>query len=65
MIKSRRIICIWTGHVVCKGVKWNVCRVLEGKLEGRRLLGSSKCGWEVNIKMGLRKIALGIWTGFI
>jgi hypothetical protein len=54
MIKSRRII--WTGRVLCTGAKRNMCGVLEGKLEGRRLLGRSRCRWEDNIKMGLREI---------
>jgi hypothetical protein len=52
MVKLRWII--WTGHVVCMGAKQNMCRVLEGKLEERRLLGRSRCRWEDNIKMGMQ-----------
>jgi hypothetical protein len=30
-----------------------------GKLEGKRLLGSPRCRWEVNIKMDLKEVGCG------
>jgi hypothetical protein len=33
--------------------------ILDGKAEGRRPLGRSRCRWEDNIKMDLREIGLG------
>jgi len=36
-MKSRRMG--WVGHVACVGERKDVCRVLVGKPEGRRLLG--------------------------
>jgi hypothetical protein len=37
----------------------NVYRVLVGKPEGKRLLGSSRRRWEDGIKMDLREIGWG------
>ena len=34
----------------------NVCSVLVGRPEGKRLLGRSRRRWEDNIKMDLRKV---------
>jgi hypothetical protein len=35
-------------------------RILVGKPEGKRPLGSLRCGWEDNMKMDLREIG---WSG--
>jgi hypothetical protein len=40
------------------GERVGAYRVLVGKPEERRPLGTSRCGWEDNIKMGA-------WTGSI
>jgi hypothetical protein len=39
-------------------------RALMGKPGGRRPLGRSRCRWEDNIKMNLRKVEVGwgAWT---
>jgi hypothetical protein len=39
--------------------KRNAYKVLEGKLEGKRLLGGSRHRWEDNIKMNVREIEWG------
>jgi hypothetical protein len=57
MIKSRRMR--WAGHVA-HADKRNACRILVGKPEGKRPLGSPRRGWEDNIKMDQREIE---WVG--
>jgi hypothetical protein len=42
-----------------------VYRVLVGKPEGNRPLGSPKRRWEDNIKMDLQEVGVGAWTGLI
>jgi hypothetical protein len=63
IIKSRRMR--WAGHVVRMGEKSNVYRLLVGKPEGKRPLGSSRHRWIDNIKMVLLKIGVGVvdWIG--
>jgi hypothetical protein len=39
-------------------------RVLVGKPEGRRSLGKPRRRWEDNIKMDLREVRSGAWTGW-
>jgi hypothetical protein len=48
IIKSRRMR--WAGHVTRMGEKRNVCRLLVGKLEGKRPLGRPRRRWIDNIK---------------
>jgi hypothetical protein len=43
----------------------NVYRVLVGKPEGKRPLGRPRRRWENGIKMDLREIGWGVWSGFI
>jgi hypothetical protein len=50
----------WEGHVAQMGEKRNACRILVGKLEGKRPLGRSRCRWVDNIKLDLREIE---WDG--
>ena len=38
-------------------------RVLVGKPEGKRQLGRPRCRWVDNIRMDLREMGCGIWTG--
>ena len=40
-------------------------RVLVGKPEARRPLGRPRRKWEDNIKVGLRDMGWGAWTGSI
>jgi hypothetical protein len=61
-IKSRRIRL--AGHVARMGEGRNVYRVLVGKPEGNRPLARPRRRWEDGIKMDLRKIGCGVWSGF-
>jgi hypothetical protein len=38
------------------GEQWKVCRVLVGKLEGKRPLGRLRRRWEDGIRIHLREI---------
>jgi hypothetical protein len=49
IIKSRRMR--WASNVARMGEKRNVYRLLIGKPEGRRPLGTPRRGWMDNIKM--------------
>jgi hypothetical protein len=51
IIKSRWMR--WAGNLARMGEKRNVYRLLVGKPEGKRLLGSPRCRWMDNIKMDL------------
>jgi hypothetical protein len=61
-IKSRRMR--WARHVARMGEGRNVYRVLVGKPEGKRPLGRPKRRWEDGIKMDLKEIGWGVWSGF-
>ena len=61
LIKSRRIR--WAGHVERMGQRRGVCSVLAGKPEGKRALGKPRRRWEENIKMDIKKVSVGAWTG--
>jgi hypothetical protein len=56
MISSRKR---WEENVARMKYKGNACRVLVGKLEGKRPLETPRRGWEDNIKMDLREIGWG------
>jgi hypothetical protein len=56
-IRSRRMRC--AGHVAQVGDKWNACRILVGKPEGKKPLGRQRHRWVDNIKMDLREIGWG------
>ena len=56
-MKSRRMR--WTGHVARMGWRTGVYRVLVGKLEGKRTLGTARHRWEDNIKMDLQEVGCG------
>jgi hypothetical protein len=63
IIKSRRIR--WAGHVARMGEKRNAYRLLVGKPEGKRPLGSPRRRWVDNIKMDLLETGWGgvDWIG--
>jgi hypothetical protein len=42
-----------------------VYRVLAGKPAGKRLLERPRRGWEDGLKIDLREIGWGEWSGFI
>jgi hypothetical protein len=47
------------------GERRGAYRALVGKPEGRRPLGRPRRSWENNIKMDLREVGWGAWTGSI
>jgi hypothetical protein len=47
------------------GERRDAYRALVGKPEGRRPLGRHRRRWEDNIKMDLREVRWGAWTGSI
>ena len=49
----------WAGHVARMGEGRGVHRVLVGKSEGKRPLGTPRCRWEDNIKMDLQEVGGG------
>jgi hypothetical protein len=63
IIKSRRMR--WVGHVAQMGEKRNVCRLLEGKPEGRRPLRRPRRRWIYSIKVDVLEIGLSVvdWIG--
>jgi hypothetical protein len=54
VIKSRRMRLV--GHVARMGEGIGAYRILVGRPEGRRPLGSRRCRWEDNIKMDLQEV---------
>jgi hypothetical protein len=54
IMKSRRVRC--AGHVARMGEKRNGYRLLVGKAEGRRPLGTPRRRWVDNIKMDLVEV---------
>jgi len=54
----------WAGHVAHMGEGRGVHRVLVGKPEGKRPLGSPRLRWEDNIKMDLQEVG-GSWGGWM
>jgi hypothetical protein len=63
IIKSRRMR--WADHVARMGVKRNAYRLLVGKPEGKRPLGSPRLRWVDNIRMDLGEVGWGVveWIG--
>jgi hypothetical protein len=61
-IKSRRMR--WVGHVARMGEGRNVYRVLVVKPKGKRPLERPRCRWKDGIKMDLREMGWGVWSGF-
>jgi hypothetical protein len=46
------------------GEERKVYKVLVGKPEGKRPLGTPRHRWEDGIRMDLRETGLGVWSGF-
>jgi hypothetical protein len=63
VIKSRRLR--WAGHVARMGERRGAYTALMGRPEGRKPLGGPRRRWEDNIKMDLRDVVWGAWTGLI
>jgi len=61
VIKSRRMR--WAGNVARMGEERGLYRVLVGKPEGRRPLGSPRCRWVDNIRTDLQKVGCGYMDG--
>ena len=57
VIKSRRMR--WIGHVACMGEERGVYRVLVGKPEGKRPLGSPRRRWVDNNRTDLQEVGCG------
>jgi hypothetical protein len=49
----------WAGNVARIGAKMDSYRILVGRPEEKRPLGSSRCRWVDNIKMDSREIGGG------
>ena len=60
VIKSRMR---WVGHVGRMEERRGVYRVLLGKPKGKRPLGRPTQKWEDNIKMDLKEVGCGVWSG--
>jgi hypothetical protein len=56
----------WEGHVIRMGEERKLKKVLVGKSEGEReRLRGLKRRWEDKIRMDLREIGGGVWSGLI
>jgi hypothetical protein len=56
VIKSRRMR--WTGYLSCMGEGRGIYRVLVERPKRKRPLVRPRCGWEDNIKMGLKETGI-------
>ena len=61
VIKLRRMR--WAGHAARMGERRGIYRVFVGKPEGKRPLGRLKRRMENDIKMDLREVGCGVWSG--
>jgi hypothetical protein len=61
-IKSRKIR--WAGHVARMEERRKVYRILVEKPEKIRALARPRRRWEDGIKLDLREIDWGVWSGF-
>jgi hypothetical protein len=61
-IRSRPVR--WAGHVARMVEERQLYKVLVGKLEVKRPLGTPRRRWEVGIKWILGRLASGVWIGF-
>ena len=55
----------WAGHMARMGEERGACRVLVGKMEGKRPLGRSRRRWVDNIGIDLQEVGCGYvdWIG--
>jgi len=58
VIKSRRMR--WVGHLAHMGERRGAYRVLVGKPEGKRPLGTPRHRWDDNIKISLQEVGCGV-----
>jgi hypothetical protein len=63
VMKSRRLR--WAGHVARMGERRGAYRALVEKPEGSRPFGRPRRRWKDNIKMNVREVGWGAWTGSI
>jgi hypothetical protein len=63
MIKSRSLK--RAGHVARMEEKWNACRLLVTKIEGRGPLGRPRCRWVDSVKMDLLEIECFIFSELV
>jgi hypothetical protein len=56
---------VWAGHVACMGDKRGAYRVLVGRHQAKRPLGSHRRRWDNNVEMDLQEVGWGAWTGLI
>ena len=61
VIKARTMR--WAGHVARMGERSGVYKGLVRKPKRKKPLGRSRRRWEDNIKMDLKKVGRGVWTG--
>jgi hypothetical protein len=54
----------WAGHETSMREERRSYKVLVGKPEGKRQLGRPRRRWEDEIRMNLRDIGWGVWSGF-
>jgi hypothetical protein len=62
-IKSKRMRL--GGHVARMGEEREAYKVLVGKPEGKRPLERPRRRWQGGIRMDVREISWGVWTGFV
>jgi hypothetical protein len=62
-IKSRRMG--WAEHVARVGEQRKLHKIFVGKSEGKRPLGKPSCRWENGVRMDVREIGLGVWSGSV
>jgi hypothetical protein len=55
----------WAGHVARRREDRKMYKILMGEPEGKRPLRRPGRRWEDGIKMDLREIGWGVWSGFI
>jgi hypothetical protein len=60
--KSRRMR--WAGHVARVGEGRNMYRILMGNPEGKKALERPRLRWQVGVRLNLREICWGMWSGF-
>ncbi|KAJ4434696.1 hypothetical protein ANN_23264 [Periplaneta americana] len=57
IIRNNKSRCLsWAGHIASMGESRNAYRMLVGRPEGKRPLGSPRRRWEDNIKMDMREV---------
>ena len=54
----------WAGHVARMGEGRGIYRILVVKPKGKRPLGRPRRRLEDNIKLDLREVGCGVWTGW-